>query len=146
MFPAFVLLVSKVVLIFDPLGGKPQVVLIFGAVLSLGPVLIFGAGVCAKEDSRTLTYAKPRFLTIRLILFVEKLEGHFDQFQPKPELLRPPGQHRCFVVAQKNGMNQYGMQRRVDPSPMPHVVCPLCYCRTLTYAEPRFLPCYGSYS
>ena len=45
MFPAFVLLVSKVVLIFDPLGGKPQVVLIFGAVLSLGPVLIFGAGV-----------------------------------------------------------------------------------------------------
>ena len=45
MFPAFVLLVSKVVLIFDPLGGKPQVVLIFGAILSLGPVLIFGAGV-----------------------------------------------------------------------------------------------------
>ena len=45
VFPAFVLLVSKVVLIFDPLGGKPQAVLIFGAVLSLGPVLIFGAGV-----------------------------------------------------------------------------------------------------
>jgi hypothetical protein len=41
----FVLLVSKVVLIFDPLGGKPQAVLIFGAVLSLGPVLIFGTGV-----------------------------------------------------------------------------------------------------
>ena len=36
---------SKVVLIFDPLGGKPKAVLIFGAVLSLGPVLIFGAGV-----------------------------------------------------------------------------------------------------
>ena len=45
VFPAFVLLVSKVVLIFDPLGGKPQAVLIFGAVLSLGPVLIFGTGV-----------------------------------------------------------------------------------------------------
>ena len=45
MFPAFVLLVSKAVLIFGALGGKPQVVLIFGAVLSLGHVLIFGAGV-----------------------------------------------------------------------------------------------------
>ena len=44
MFPAFGLLVSKVVLIFGPLGGKPQVVLIFGGVLSLGPVLILGEG------------------------------------------------------------------------------------------------------
>ena len=34
----------EVVLIFGPLGGKPQVVLIFGVVLSLGPVLIFGGG------------------------------------------------------------------------------------------------------
>ena len=50
MFPAFVLLVSKVVLIFDPLGGKPQAVLIFGAVLSLGPVLIFGAGVYGRSE------------------------------------------------------------------------------------------------
>ena len=44
MFPAFVLLVSMVVLIFGPLGGKPQVVLIFGAVLSLGPFLFLGVG------------------------------------------------------------------------------------------------------
>ena len=35
---------SCVVLIFGPLGGKPQVVLIFGVVLSLGPVLILGGG------------------------------------------------------------------------------------------------------
>ena len=34
----------QVVLIFGPLGGKPQVVLIFGVVLSLGPVLFFGGG------------------------------------------------------------------------------------------------------
>ena len=34
-------------------------------------------------------------------------------------------------------MKQYGMQRRVpEPSPMPHVVCYLCHCRTLTYATP----------
>ena len=38
-------------------------------------------------------------------------------------------------------MKQYGMQRRVPkPSPMPHVVCYLCYCRTLTYATPSLLP------
>ena len=38
-------------------------------------------------------------------------------------------------------MKQYGMQRRVlEPSPMPHVVCYLCYCRTLTYATPSLLP------
>ena len=38
-------------------------------------------------------------------------------------------------------MKQYRMQRRVpEPSPMPHVVCYLCYCRTLTYATPSLLP------
>ena len=38
-------------------------------------------------------------------------------------------------------MKQYGMQRRIpEPSPMPHVVCHLCYCRrTLTYATPSLL-------
>ena len=33
------------------------------------------------------------------------------------------------------------MQRRdPEPSPMPHVVCYLCYCQTLTYATPSLLP------
>ena len=36
---------SKVVLIFGTLPGNPEVVLIFGVVLILGPVLIFGAGI-----------------------------------------------------------------------------------------------------
>ena len=45
VFPAFLLLVSKVVLIFGPRGGKTQVVLFFEAVLSSGNVLIFWAGV-----------------------------------------------------------------------------------------------------
>ena len=40
-------------------------------------------------------------------------------------------------------MKQYGMQRRdplTSPSPVPHLVCYLCYCRTLTYATPSLLP------
>ena len=38
-------------------------------------------------------------------------------------------------------MKQYGMQRRDhEPSPVPHLVCYLCYCRTLTYATPSLLP------
>ena len=53
MFPAFVLLVSKVVLIFGPLGGKPQVFLIFGAVLSLEHVLIFWAGFAVSGAKRS---------------------------------------------------------------------------------------------
>ena len=32
------------------------------------------------------------------------------------------------------------MQRRdPEPSPMPHVICYLCQCRTLTYATPSLL-------
>ena len=35
----------------------------------------------------------------------------------------------------KNSQKGSGMKRRVpEPSPMPHLVCYLCYCRTLTYA------------
>ena len=38
-------------------------------------------------------------------------------------------------------MQQYGMQRRdPKPSPVPHLVCYLCYCRTLSYATPSLLP------
>ena len=40
-------------------------------------------------------------------------------------------------------MKQYGMQRRdplTSPPPVPHLVCYLCYCRTLTYATPSLLP------
>ena len=38
-------------------------------------------------------------------------------------------------------MKKYGMQRRgPKPSSMPHLVCYLCYCPTLTYATPRLLP------
>ena len=37
-------------------------------------------------------------------------------------------------------MKHYGMQRRVpEPSPRPHVLCYVCYCRTLTYATPSLL-------
>ena len=40
-------------------------------------------------------------------------------------------------LQQGNGMQQYGMQRRdPKPSPVPHLVCYLCYYRTLTYAKP----------
>ena len=40
-------------------------------------------------------------------------------------------------------MKRYGMQRRdplTSPSPVPHLVCYLCYCRTLTYATPSLVP------
>ena len=38
-------------------------------------------------------------------------------------------------------MQQYGMQRRdPKPSPVPHLVCYLCYYRTLTCATPSLLP------
>ena len=51
-------------------------------------------------QGRTLTYATPSLLPVLLLLFLEKLEGHFDQFYPKPKLLGPHGQHPRFVVAE----------------------------------------------
>ena len=56
--------------------------------------------VCYMCHCRTLTYATPSFLPVLLLLFLEKPEGHCDQFYPKPKLLRPHGQHPRFVVAE----------------------------------------------
>ena len=55
--------------------------------------------VCYLCYCRTLTYATPRLLPVLLLLFLENPEGHFDQFDPKPKLLGPHGQHPRFVVA-----------------------------------------------
>ena len=52
---------------FGPLGGKPQVVLIFGAVLSLGHVLIFGAGVYGGSG---FVSDSPFFRCIPVVAFV----------------------------------------------------------------------------
>ena len=49
---------------------------------------------------RTFTYATPSLLLVLLLLFLEKREGHFDQYYPKPKLLGPHGQHPRFVVAE----------------------------------------------
>ena len=56
--------------------------------------------VCYLCYCRTLTYATPSLLPMLLLLFLEKLEGHFDQFYPKPKLLGPHGQHPRLVVAE----------------------------------------------
>ena len=56
--------------------------------------------VCYLCYCRPLTYATPSLLPLLLLLFLEKLEGHFDQFYPKPKLLGPHGGHPCFVVAE----------------------------------------------
>ena len=55
--------------------------------------------VCYVCYCRTLTYATPSLLPMLLLLFLEKLEGHFDQFYPKPKLLGPHSQHSHFVAA-----------------------------------------------
>ena len=56
--------------------------------------------VSGTQTGRTLTYATSSLLPVLLLLFLEKLEGHFDQFYPKPKLLEPHGQHPRFVVAE----------------------------------------------
>ena len=56
--------------------------------------------VCYLCCCRTLTYATPSLLPVLLPLFLEKLEGPFDQFYPKPKLLGPHGRHPRFVVVE----------------------------------------------
>ena len=57
-------------------------------------VSVFGqARVSAKGGGGSLP-------PVLLLLFLEKLEGHCDQFYPKPKFLGPHGQHPRFVVAE----------------------------------------------
>ena len=56
--------------------------------------------VCYLCCCRTLTYATPSLLHVLLLIFLEKPEGHFDRFYPKPKLLGAHSQHPCFVVAE----------------------------------------------
>ena len=56
--------------------------------------------VCYLCYCRTLTYGTPSLLPVLLLLFLEKLEGHFDQFYAKPKLLGRHSQHPRFVVAE----------------------------------------------
>ena len=56
--------------------------------------------VCYLGYCRILTYATPSLLHVLLLLFLEKLDRHFDEFYREPKLLGPDWQHPRFVVVE----------------------------------------------